>query len=114
VFKNTFVSIEIRMPRMTAVFNRILSHTDAGHARVVERRIVRTTNPAAARGNCSHHAILFERFQNSAHDGGSLGRPKYSRTAHTSRAGVDIEIAAKFFKARLWIFERAEVLLHIS
>src|SRR5438094_6403576 len=36
VFENAFVCIEVRVPSLGAVFNRILAHADSGQARLTE------------------------------------------------------------------------------
>ena len=93
------------MPGVRVVLNWILTHADAGQAGLVERRMIRTAEPARARCNGADYAVVFERAEYLAHDVGCIRWSKHRSATHTPGTRVDVEIPTKFFVPRFWIFE---------
>src|SRR6185369_10936210 len=76
--------------------------------------IIRTTQPATPRSNSTSNSIGFEWLENVAQNTRSLRWSKHRRAPHTSGAGIDVEVTTKLLISRFRVFERSEVLLHVS
>ncbi len=62
VFINdAFVSVEICVPSVCTVFNRVLQNADAGQSGLIEWSVVGTAKPAALRTWCAENAQIGKR-----------------------------------------------------
>src|SRR5260221_5782870 len=93
---------------------RVLAIADAGEPGVAEGVVVGPAEIAAARRNRAGYAIVFEWFENLAHDVGRFRRTKHTRAAHAAGAGINVEIAAELFIAGFRVLDRTEMLFDVS
>src|SRR5581483_2345580 len=97
VFEDAFVSIKVRVPRVRVVLDWILAHADAGQTGLAERSVVWAAEVATARRDRADHAIVFEGFEDLAHDAGGFRRTEDARATHAAGARINIEVAAELF-----------------
>src|SRR5690606_227891 len=98
---------------MRTVFDRIEHQTDARKAGLVERPMIRTTEPSAVGRDRTFNAHERPRPDDFAHYSSGFARAEHGKSANTSCSGVIVEISAEFEIIRFRIFGRTEVLCDV-
>src|SRR5439155_5383996 len=113
-FDDALVGVEVGVPGVGAVLDRVLGEADPGEPGVVERSAVGPAGAAAAGRDRPDHAEVFERLQDLAQDGGRFGRAEDRGAARAPGPRVDVEVAAEGLELGLGLLERSEVLLDVG
>ena len=113
VLDDTFVGVDVGMPRAGEVLYRVLRRADTRQSRVVERRAVRSAEPTARGRYDASKAEIAEGSQSFSEYSCCLRRAEDRKDACLTGSAVDIEVSAELVIFRSRILERTEVLLHI-
>ena len=113
IFDDPLVGVEVRVPRIRRVLDRVLEHADPRQPGLVEGRVIRPPTLAAPRRRGAKDAEVREGREGLTQNRARRGRPEHRHPTRTAGAVVDIEVAGKFLVRGLRLFSCAEVLLHV-
>src|SRR5262249_37941506 len=114
IFDDALIRVEIRVPRVEEILDRVLAHADPGQTGLRERSAVRAAETTALVGDGSGHAEVGKRRDRLAKNVSVFSGTENASAAHAPRARVNVKVTVELCELRLWFFESSEMLLYVG